>query len=196
MPRFEDAIETLGSWILHAVVNLYYTVEVCVYGRNPTYETMAWSVHDRDGCKISVSEYHELDIGSGYSNFILHDVRKTLGFHQVHKIAIHWTDGHQWRAPYKLAELFIAPPPPWLYIGFGEDVEHLTDCTEELNCLIAYDNHVTPEVLGAIMPASEGKTWYYINPKTFETVEFPANGIVIDDPPAPEDQPSTSTKDD
>jgi hypothetical protein len=196
MPRFEDAIETAGSLVLHALVKLYHSVEVCVYGRNPTYETMAWSLHDNDGYKISVSDYHELDIGSVDSNFILHDVRKTLGFHQVHKIAIHWTDGQHWRAPYKLAELFIAPPPPWLYIGFGEDADNLTDCTEELNCLIAYDNRVTTEVLTSLLPASEGAKWFYINPKTFDTAEFPADGILIDDPPATEDQPSTSTKDD
>ena len=196
MPRFEDAIETIGSWILHAVVNVYYAVEVCVYGRNPTYETMAWSLYDKSGYKISVPDYHELDIARGETQFLLHDVRKTLGFHQVHKIAVHWVDGVHWRSPYKLAELFIAPPPPWLYIGFGESAAALTDCTEELNCLIAYDNHVTPDVLTTVMPASEGKTWYYINPKTFETQEFPADGIVIDDPPASEDEPEPSTKDD
>jgi hypothetical protein len=196
MPRFEDAIETIGSWILHAVVNLYHAVEVCAYGRNPTYETMAWSMYDNSGYKISVSDYHELDISGSSTNFILHDVRKTLGFNQVHKVAIHWIDGDHWRSPYKLAELFHSPPPPWLYIGFGESPDALTDCTEELNCLIAYDNRVTPDVLSAIMPASEGKTWYYINPKTFETQEFPADGIVIDDPPSSEDQPEPSTKDD
>jgi hypothetical protein len=196
MSNIEQTIEIIGSWILRGLVTIYHTAEVCVYGRNPRFETMAWSLHDTSGYKISVSEYHELDIGGGESNFILHDVRKTLGFHQIHKLAVHWVNGEHWRAPYLLAELFIAPPPPWLYIGFGQDVEHLTDCTEELNCLIAYDNLVTPEVLTALLPASEGNTWFYIHPKTFETLEFPAQGILIDDPPAPELQPSTSTKDD
>lgn len=196
MSRFEAAAETIGSWVLRGLVTLYHAVEVCAYGRNPRYETMAWSIHDTSGYKISVSDYHELDIGGGTTNFILHDVRKTLGFHQVHKVAVHWVDGDHWRAPYKLAELFIAPPPPWLYIGFGETADALTDCTEELNCVIAYDNCVTPDVLTALMPASGNKTWFYINPKTFETVEFPAEGILIDDPSAPDLQPSASTKDD
>ena len=196
MPRFEDAIQTVGSLVLHALVSLYRAVEVCAYGRNPKFETMAWTLYDKSGYSSSFSTFHELDIAGEHSLFIAHDVRRTTGFHQVHKLAIHWVVDGKWRAPYELIDLFNSPPPPWLYIGYGEDESNLTDCTEELNCVIAYDNLVTPEVLTALLPASEGKTWFYINPKTFETGEFPAEGIVIDDPPATEDQPSTSTKDD
>lgn len=195
MSRYETAIETIGSWVLRGLIAVYHAVEVCAYGRTPKYETMAWSLYDKNGYMSSSETFNELDIGDGEPLFIAHDVRRSLGFQHIHKVAIHWIDG-EWRSPYTVTELFNAPPPPWLYIGFGEDAEHLTDCTEEFHCLVAYDNRITPAVLTAFLPVSEGKTWFYINPKTFDTQEFPAEGILIDDPPAPEDQPSTSTKDD
>jgi hypothetical protein len=196
MPRIDDAIETIGSFILRTLVTIYHAVEVCAYGRNPTYETISWTLYDKDGYNSSFNTFHELDIGREHSLFIAHDVRRTIGFQQTQKVAIHWVEG-AWRTPYELSDLFSLPPPPWLYIGFGESPDALTDCTEDLNCLVVYDNRVTPDVLAAIVPASEGKTWFYINPKTFEMAEFPAEGILIDDPPLySEDQPEPSTKDD
>lgn len=192
MSQFDAAFETISSLILRGLVAIYHAVEVCTHGRNPTYETMAWSLYNHAGYMSSSDSFNELDIGRGDALFIAHDVRRTIGFQQVHKIAIHWING-EWRAPYTMQELFIAPPPPWLYIGYGEDTDHLTDCTEELNCIIAYDNRVTPAVLTTLLPSSEGKTWYYINTKTFETAEFPAEGILIDE--SSEDEPP-STKDD
>jgi len=166
-----------------------------MYGRNPTYESITWTLYDKSGWNVSRDSFHELDMNHEESSFIAHQVCKTMGIHQVYKIAIHWVEA-EWRSPYTLKDLFLSPPPPWLYIGYGDDADHLTDCTEELNCLVVYDNRVTNEVLSALVPASEGKPWYYINPKTFETQEFPEAGIVIDDPPSSEDQPEPSTKDD
>uniref|UniRef100_A0A6C0CJA3 Uncharacterized protein n=1 Tax=viral metagenome TaxID=1070528 RepID=A0A6C0CJA3_9ZZZZ len=197
MSRIDDTIDLIGKLVLRTVVSIYHAVEVCIHGRNPVHESMTWSLYDKSGYSTSRDSFHELDVGGGESSFVAHQVRRTVGFQQTYKIAIHWVNG-VWRAPYVLHELFDAPPPPWLYIGYGEDTDHLIDCTEELNCLVVYDNHVTNEVLHSIVPASDGLMWYYINPKTFETLEFPANGIVIDDPPSSDDQPEpeSATKDD
>jgi hypothetical protein len=195
MPRIEEAMEILGDWIIRRAVAVYAAVERCLFSRSVVYESLAWTLYSTNGYSISEDNFNQLDIG-GDASFIAHNVMRSVGSHNVYKTAIHWIDG-AWRAPYDIPDLFTAPPPPWLFIGFGESVDNLTDCTDELHSLIAYDNLIKVEVLRALMPASEGKTWYYINPKTFETLEFPDTGILIDDPPAPETQPEpASTKDD
>jgi hypothetical protein len=196
MPRIEEAMEVLGDWIVRRVVGIYAAFDRCLFSRSVIYESLAWTLYDINGHSVSEDNFNQLDIGGGDALFIAHNVVRSIGSHNVYKTAIHWIDG-AWRAPYDISDLFTSPPPPWLFIGFGESADNLTDCTDELHSLIAYDNLIRVEVLHALMPASEGKTWYYINPKTFETLEFPDTGILIDDPPAPETQPEpASTKDD
>jgi len=195
MARIEEAMEILGDWIIRRVVGVYTAVERCLFSRSVVYESLAWTLYSTNGYSISEDNFNQLDIG-GDASFVAHNVMRSVGSHTVYKTAIHWIND-TWRAPYDIPNLFTAPPPPWLFIGFGESVDKLTDCTDELNCLIAYDNLIKVEVLRALMPESEGKTWYYIHPKTFETLEFPDTGILIDDPPAPETQPEpATTKDD
>jgi hypothetical protein len=195
MARIEEAMEIFGDWIIRRVVGVYAAFERCLFSRSVVYESLAWTLYDTSGQAVSEDNFNQLDI-CGNASFIAHNVMRSVGSHNVYKTAIHWIND-TWRAPYDIPNLFTSPPPPWLFIGFGESADTLTDCTDELNCLIAYDNLIKVEVLRALMPASEGKTWYYINPKTFETLEFPDTGILIDDPPAPETQPEpASTKDD
>jgi hypothetical protein len=175
--------EIVSDWILRGVLRVWTVVDHCLFSRSTTYESLAWSLYDASGDSQNAQNYHELDIGDGDSSSILHHVRKSTGSHVVDKIAVHHIG--MWRLSYELPDLFLSPPPPWLFIGYGIDEDVLIDCTEDMNCLVAYDNHVTLDILNNLVPQAKGQTWYYINPRTFEQAVFPAGGILIDEEPAP-----------
>jgi hypothetical protein len=69
------------------------------------------------------------------------------------------------------SELFDPVPPPWLMITCdGEDF------TEMLHDYICRGNTITLEMLK--LKYAKGQ-WSYLDPKTFEDVDFPSEGIVI-----------------
>jgi hypothetical protein len=67
---------------------------------------------------------------------------------------------------------------PWLWIGcttiFGE-----VDMTSSLDQYLVGGNHVTLELLSRMYPYHWN--WRYLDPVTFKEVEFPEDGITIDD---------------
>ncbi len=69
------------------------------------------------------------------------------------------------------SELFDPVQPPWLMITCdGEDF------TEVLHDYICRGNIITLDLLN--LRFGQGK-WRYLHPKTFEDVDFPSEGIVI-----------------
>lgn len=68
-------------------------------------------------------------------------------------------------------ELFVSVPPPWLMITCdGEDY------TDALHDYICPGNTITDKILKMLF--KKGK-WVIMDPKTFEDVDFPSEGIVI-----------------
>jgi len=179
----------VGNWIFRSYVLLCRAVDNCIYGRSTRYESVTWSSYDNEGRSQFGEYYHELDIDS--SNYVmLHQVVRSLGSHIEYKYAVHFSN--EWRRPYTLRDLFHSPPPPWLLIGYGSP-DNLNDCTDFFNCLIAYDNKITPKLLSFMKELPEDTKWYYMNPKTFELAEFPSDGIVIEDV-VPEPEPEEEIK--
>jgi hypothetical protein len=85
------------------------------------------------------------------------------------RCAIHYKDkfGHY----LENSELFDPVQPPWLMITCdGEDF------TEVLHDYICRGNTITLEMLKLKYAKGE---WSYLDPKTFEDVDFPSEGIVI-----------------
>jgi hypothetical protein len=85
------------------------------------------------------------------------------------KCAVYYTDkfGHY----LENSELFDPVQPPWLMITCdGEDF------TEVLHSYVCRGNTITLDMLK--LKYAKGK-WSYLHPKTFEDVDFPSEGIVI-----------------
>jgi hypothetical protein len=169
------------SWraVMTAWYTLYDAVIACCFSESPKYENMSWEL-----CNLETSErtlgltHHEFRMTSEYP-VLLHNVRRVRGVTSVTKTAIHWVDDS--RAPYFYSHLFDQPPAPWFFIGYRNADGTVVDCTADLDRFVVYDNYITVELLYTLIPASKGKTWAYIHPKTFEEVEFPSEGILIED---------------
>jgi hypothetical protein len=175
--------EIVGTWIIRGVYIVWSSVETCLFSRSPVYESLAWSLYDASGYSQHAQTFHELDVSAEESVCVLHHVQRKIGMQQVDKIAVHHVG--TWRTSYELPDLFAPPPPAWLFIGYGIHEDVLVDCTESMHALVVYDNHITPDILTIVEPDSRGKTWYYIDPKTFEQRVFPDGGILIDEDPSP-----------
>ena len=67
---------------------------------------------------------------------------------------------------------------PWLWIG-GYIGEELKDITSQVDAYVVSGNVVTIDILNRINP--EIKVWIYSCSKTLEVINFPSEGIIIDD---------------
>jgi hypothetical protein len=67
--------------------------------------------------------------------------------------------------------------PPWFFIGYYDSAKSLQDKTSEMDDYIYPGNLITNDLLQHLYPGA--KRWVYIHPETFEEMEFPSDGIVI-----------------
>jgi hypothetical protein len=181
------ALEAL-NYIIYGLVGVYAAVERCCARREVVYETMSWQAANLDtGVSHYAEEFHELDrVGA---DVILHHIRKTHGLHQDYRTVIQWTN--EAGQGYSLADVFEPAVAPWFFVGYiGEDGKAV-DCTDTLSHLVVSGNRVTTPILRLTVD-SPAEKWVYINPKTFDQVEFPAEGILI----GGGDAAPESTKDD
>jgi len=181
------ALEAL-NYIVYGLVGVYAAVERCCARRAVIYETMTWQATNLDtGVSEYADEFYELyRVGA---DVILHHIRKTHGLHQNHKTVIHWTN--EAGQGYSLHDVFEQAVAPWLFVGYvGEDGK-LVDCTDTLDHVVVSGNRVTPPILRLLVDCPVEK-WVYLNPKTFDQVEFPTEGILI----GGGDATTESTKDD
>ena len=183
--------ENALNHIIYALVGVYAAVERCYARRAVVYETMTWQATNLDtGVSEYAEEFHELDrVGA---DVILHHVRKTHGLHQDHKTVIQWTN--EAGQGYSLADVFEPAQAPWFFIGYIAENGTTVDCTETLNHIVVSGNRVTVPILRLVVD-SPAEKWVYVNPKTFDQVEFPSEGILIGDAPA-NATTTESTKDD
>jgi len=180
--------ERIGSILIHGLVGLYASVERLCTRRHATYATMTWEAIDLDAETTRyANEYHELNRVN--ADVVLHHVVKYHGFNTHHKTIVQWVK--EAGQGYTLENVFDPPSPPWFYIGYVEEDGTSIDCTAVLDHLVVYGNRVIPDILHHVMPVSKGKTWVYVNPKTFDQMEFPSEGILIG-----EDATTESKKDD
>jgi hypothetical protein len=70
----------------------------------------------------------------------------------------------------------------------------VVDCTDTVDHLVVDGNRVTVPILRSVVD-SPAEKWIYVNPKTFDQVEFPSEGILIGDV-VPSAAADPSTKDD
>ena len=181
------ALEGL-NYIVYGLVGVYAAVERCYARRSVIYETMTWQATNLDtGVSHYASDYHELNrVGA---DVVLHHIRKTHGLHQNHRTVIQWTN--EAGQGYLLEDVFEPAVVPWLFIGYISESGKVVDYTETLNHLVFSGNRVTTPILRSVAD-SPAEKWVYINPKTFDQVEFPAEGILI----GGGDATTESTKDD
>ena len=85
------------------------------------------------------------------------------------KVAIHYRE--KYSVCLDESELFDPVQPPWLMISCDDE-----DFTDTLHEYICRGNTITLDLLN--LRFGQGK-WTYLNPKTFEDVDFPSEGIVI-----------------
>ena len=177
--------------IVYGLVAVYAAVERCCARRTPTYLTAGWeAVNLENGSSSFSNEYHSINRVD--ADVVLHHIRKYHGFHASDRIVIQWTK--EAGRGYELDSVFDAPIPPWFFIGYIDETGKTVDCTESMSRVVVIGNRVTAPLLKYIEPSSKGGKWVYVNPKTFDQVEFPTPGILIeggDATTAPE-----STKDD
>jgi hypothetical protein len=180
------------DYFIYGLVRVYAAVERCYARRGVIYETMTWQATNLDtGVSKYASDYHELDRTG--ADVVLHHIRKTHGLHQDHKTVIQWTN--EAGRGYLLTDVFEPAVVPWLFVGYvREDDGKTVDCTDTLNHLVVSGNRVTIPILRSVVDCPAEK-WVYLNPKTFDQVEFPSEGILIGggDETAPT---AESTKDD
>ena len=177
--------EHVGTYIIYGVVGLYAAVERCCTRRHPQYLNSGWEAVNLDNnTSAHATEYYELN----RVDVALHNVRKYYGLHSSDRTVVHWLKEAGWG--YELEDVFESPAPPWFFIGYLDEHGNTVDCTESLSNLLVVGNRITTQLLRHLQPGSAGKTWVYVNPKTFDQVEFPSEGILIGDAPA------ESTKDD
>jgi hypothetical protein len=167
----ENALNNL----IYALVGVYSAVERCYARRAVVYETMTWQATNLDtGVSQYAEEFHELDrVGA---DVILHHIRKTHGLHQDHKTVLQWTN--EAGQGYSLPDVFEPAVAPWLFVGYIAEDGKAVDCTEVVNHLVVSGNRVTTPILRLVVDCPAEK-WVYLNPKTFDQVEFPSEGILI-----------------
>jgi hypothetical protein len=180
------------DYFIYGLVGVYAAVERCYARRSVIYETMTWQATNLDtGVSHYASDYHELNrVGA---DIVLHHIRKVHGLHHDHKTVIQWTN--EAGRGYLLEDVFESAVVPWLFVGYISESGKVVDCTETLNHLVVSGNRVTTPILRSVVGCLAEK-WVYLNPKTFDQVEFPSEGILIGgggDDAAPTTE---STKDD
>lgn len=182
----QSVADQVGAYIIYSLAGLYVAVERCCARRTPMYQTMTWQATNLDtGVSLYADEFHELDrVGA---DIVLHHIRKTRGLHQSHKTVIQWTN--EAGRGYSLPDVFEPAAAPWFFVGYiGEDGKPV-DCTDTVDHLVVSGNRVTIPILRSVVDCP-AERWVYLNPKTFDQVEFPSEGILIGD------APSESKKDD
>uniref|UniRef100_A0A6C0B5C3 Uncharacterized protein n=1 Tax=viral metagenome TaxID=1070528 RepID=A0A6C0B5C3_9ZZZZ len=187
----QHVVEKVGTYIIYGLVGVYAAVERCCARRQVVYETMTWQAINLDtGVSEYAEEFHELDrVGA---DVVLHHIRKTHGLHQSHKTVLQWTN--EAGQGYSLPDVFEQAVAPWLFVGYIGDDGRAVDCTETLDHIVVLGNRVTIPILRSVVDCPAEK-WVYINPKTFDQVEFPSEGILIGDV-VPSPAATSSTKDD
>ena len=184
----QGVAENALNHIIYALVGVYVAVERCYARRAVVYETMTWQATNLDtGVSQYASDFHELNrVGA---DVILHHIRKTHGLHQNNKTVIQWTN--EAGRGYSLPDVFEPAAAPWFFVGYiGEDGKPV-DCTDTVDHLVVSGNRVTIPILRSVVDCP-AERWVYLNPKTFDQVEFPSEGILIGDAPTT----TESTKDD
>jgi hypothetical protein len=181
------------DYFIYGLVRVYAAVERCYARRGVIYETMTWQATNLDtGVSKYASDYHELDRAG--ADVVLHHIRRVHGLHQDHKTVIQWTN--EAGQGYLLSDVFEPAVVPWLFVGYvREEDGKAVDCTDIVNHLVVSGNHVTTPILRLVVDCP-AKKWVYLNPKTFDQMEFPSEGILIgggEDETAPTTE---STKDD
>ena len=183
--------ENALNYIVYGLVGFYAAVERCCARRTPIYATAEWeAVNLESRTSSSSSEYHS--INRVKADVVLHHIRKYQGLHAFDRIVVQWA--MEAGQGYELDSVFDAPIPPWFFIGYIDESGKTVDCTETISRVVVIGNRITTPLLRYLEPASNESRWVYVNPKTFDQVEFPAAGILIeggDVDVAPE-----STKDD
>lgn len=188
----QATIERAGYTIMYGFVALYAAVEKCCARRRPSYHTAAWEAVNLDTREGTCSaEYHQLDRTN--ADVILHHVRKYHGLHAWDHTVVQWTN--EAGLGYDLDDVFDPPTAPWFFIGYITAEGKTVDCTEQLSNFVVGGNRITVPLLRYLHPLSGESTWVYVNPKTFDQVEFPSEGILIGDDVVPS-PPAEPTKDD
>jgi hypothetical protein len=183
----QSVAEQVGSYIIYSLAGLYVAVERCCARRHPQYLNAGWEAVNLDNnASAHATEYYELNRVD--ADVALHSVRKYHRLHSSDRTVVHWLKEAGWG--YELEDVFESPAPPWFFIGYLDEHGNTVDCTESLSHLLVVGNFITIRLLHYLQPDSAGKTWVYLNPKTFDQVEFPSEGILIGD------APSESKKDD
>lgn len=184
--------ERVGYAIVYGLVGIYATVEKCCARRRPLYLTAAWEAVDLDTREgTTAAEYYQLDRTD--ADVVLHHIRKYHGLHAWDCTVVQWT--HEAGLGYELEDVFDSPLAPWFFIGYVDSEGKTVDCTELLAGIVVGGNRITLPLLRYLQPLSGESTWLYVNPKTFDQVEFPSEGILIGDDVVP--PPATEpTKDD
>jgi len=67
------------------------------------------------------------------------------------------------------------PKRPWVWVG---NPETETDLTRTFDKYLVVGNHITDELIHHILP---GRKLAYMEPKTFNQLDFPGDGIVIEE---------------
>lgn len=187
----ERLVENALNHILYGLVAVYAAVERCCARRTPAYLTAGWeAVNLENGSSSSSNEYYSINRVD--ADVILHHIRKYHGLHAFDRIVVQWVK--EAGQGYQLDSVFDAPIPPWYFIGYIDETGKTVDCTETMSRVVVIGNRITAPLLQYLEPSSKGGKWVYVNPKTFDQVEFPTAGILIeggDVDAAPE-----STKDD
>jgi hypothetical protein len=171
-------VDTVGLYLLYGAVWVYSYVESACRRRTPRFTSVWEAVRLSDADTTTASDYDSLNKTD--SDVVLHYITKDHGIHSAYKTVVHWVYRR-----YFIDDIFDnSPSAPWFFIGY-RDGEDTIDCTDSLDHLVVSGNKVTISLLYYLEPQSAGKTWVYINPKTFNQVEFPSEGILIGDVPAP-----------
>jgi hypothetical protein len=184
----QSVVERLGTYLIYGIVGIYAAVEKCCARRAVVYETTTWQATNLDtGVSEYADEYHELHRDG--ADVMLHHIQKTHGLHQSNKTVIHWAN--EAGREYSLPDVFEPAAAPWFFVGYIGDDGNVVDCTDTVDHLVVDGNRVTVPILRSVVD-SPAEKWIYVNPKTFDQVEFPSEGILIGDVvPSPAAAPST-----
>lgn len=113
---------------------------------------------------------YQIDVDKSHNKFDIQRVTRVRQDGRIDKKYAIWYIGSP-RKFQDYATLFENVPPPWLSIRCGEK-----DMTAEMANYICKGNHIKPQFLESL----SSDIWYYMHPRTFEEVEFPSNGILIE----------------
>ncbi len=70
---------------------------------------------------------------------------------------------------------------PWLWIGVELKDDKIETITELVNTNVEYGDAITIEHLEALTNIKDAKRWLYLDSKTLNEQEIPAEGLVIED---------------